>query len=321
MIRILTPILFVLLWSTGWVVAGLAVPHVSPLAFLTIRYLCSIALLVPLAFALKARWPKGRAVWAAALANGALLHGVYLGGVWWSIKHGVPAGVSALIAALQPLFTALAAAPLLGERLGLKKGLGVALGMAGVAAVVAPKLGGADAIPLGPVAVNVLAMAAVTAATLHQKRSLQGLDLRALTVVQHLGALAVTLPAALLIEPIRFEPTLQMGVALAWSVLALSIVAIFLMLAMIQRGEVSRVSALIFLVPPLAAIQAYAVFGERLSGLQIAGMALATLGVLLVNARVQAPSAEAREAPSAEVCIAANAPDADAGDETLRRPA
>lgn len=313
MIRILTPIVFVLLWSTGWVVAGIAVPHVSPLAFMTVRYLCSIALLAPLAFALKARWPKGRTVWAAALVNGALLHGVYLGGVWWSIEHGVPSGVSALIAALQPLFTALAAGPLLGERLGLKKGLGVALGMAGVAAVVAPKLGGADAIALGPVAVNVLAMVAVTAATLHQKRSLQGVDLRALTVLQYLGALIVTLPAALLVEPIRFEPNMQTAFALAWSVIALSIVAIFLLLAMIERGEVSRLSSLIFLVPPLAAIQAYVVFGERLSGLQIAGMALAALGVLLVNARISAPSAEG--------CIAANAPDADASDEILRRPA
>ncbi|MET0314474.1 MAG: DMT family transporter [Hansschlegelia sp.] len=313
MIRLLTPVAFVALWSTGWVVAGIVIPHASPLAFLILRYVCAVALLAPLAFALKARWPRGARLWIHALLNGALLHGVYLGGVWWAIEHGVPSGVSALIAALQPLFTALVAGPLIGERLGLKKGLGVALGMAGVAAVVAPKLAGVDAIPAWPVAINVLAMLAVTAATLHQKRSLTGLDLRGLAVVQYLGAIAISVPVAAFAEPIRFAMTVETGFALAWSVIALSIVAIFMMLAMIERGEVSRMSALIFLVPPLAAIQAYLAFGERFSAIQVVGMALAAVGVLLVNA--QAP------APSAEGCIAANGLDDEDGGETLRRQA
>jgi drug/metabolite transporter (DMT)-like permease len=313
MIRLLTPVAFVALWSTGWVVAGIVIPHASPLAFLILRYVCAVALLAPLAFALKARWPRGARLWIHALLNGALLHGVYLGGVWWAIEHGVPSGVSALIAALQPLFTALVAGPLIGERLGLKKGLGVALGMAGVAAVVAPKLAGVDAIPVGPVVINVLAMLAVTAATLHQKRSLTGLDLRGLAVVQYLGAIAVSVPVAAFAEPIRFAMTVETGFALAWSVIALSIVAIFMMLAMIERGEVSRVSALIFLVPPLAAIQAYLAFGERFSAIQVIGMALAAVGVLLVNAHAPAPSAEG--------CIAANGLDDEDGGETLRRQA
>ncbi len=310
---LLMPAGFVLLWSTGWIVAGIATPHAGPLTFLSLRYACAIALLAPLAVVLRVRWPQGRAAWLSALGNGVLLHGVYLGGVWWAIEHGVPAGLSALIAALQPLFTAVAAGPLVGERLGPRRGLGVLMGFAGVAAVVAPKLMaiGAGA-ALAPIAVNVLAMAAVTAATLHQKRSLAGNDLRALALIQYLGALVVTAPIALFFEGWRFEWTASTALALAWSVIALSIVAIFAMLAMIARGEVSRVSALMFLVPPIAAVQAYLFFGERLSLIQIAGMALAAAGVLLVNARVPPLSAEG--------CIAAKLPDDEDGPEILRRP-
>jgi drug/metabolite transporter (DMT)-like permease len=312
----LIPAAFVLIWSTGWIVAKIAAPHADPLSFLSIRYAAAIALLAPLAFALGARWPRSGAEWRAGLASGVMLHGVYLGGVWWAIQHGVPAGVSALIAALQPLFTAVAAGPLLGERLGPKRWLGVALGFAGVAAVVAPKLlasgGGLGGLGL-PVGVNVLAMAAVTAATLHQKRALAGVDLRALAPVQYLGALGVTLPAVLLFGEFRFEVTFETVAALGWSVVVLSIVAIMLMLVMIERGEVSRMAALIYLVPPVAAVQAYLLFGETLTAVQLIGMALAAVGVMLANG--SGPPA------SAEGCIAGAGRDDEDDAETFRRPA
>ncbi|RXF73327.1 DMT family transporter [Hansschlegelia zhihuaiae] len=316
MLAALIPITFVLIWSTGWIVAKFVVPHADPLLFLVLRYLAAIAVLAPLAFLLGARWPATGREWRAALVNGVMLHGVYLGGVWWAIQHGVPAGVSALIAALQPLFTALAAAPLVGERLGPRRWLGVALGFLGVAAVVAPKLSGAGGALGGlglPIAVNVVAMAAVTAATLHQKRTLAGADLRTLAPAQYLGALTVTVPAVLLFGEFRFEPTPEIFLALAWSVLVLSIAAIMLMLVMVERGEVSRVAALIYLVPPVAAVQAYFLFDETLSGLQMIGMALAAVGVVLANG-AGAPA-------SAEGCIAATRPDDEDETETSRRPA
>lgn len=313
--RLAIPAVFVLIWSTGWIVAKYAAPHADPLVFLALRYVCAIACLAPLAFALGARWPASPRAWRDALVSGVMLHGVYLGGVWWAIAHGVPAGVSALIAALQPLFTALAAGPLVGERLSGRRWLGVGVGFAGVALVVAPRLAGAAGLSglWGPVAVNVVAMVAVTAATLHQKRSLAGADLRTLAPVQYLGALAVTLPAALLLEDLRFEINLETMLALAWSVLVLSIAAIMLMLVMIERGEVSRVAALIYLVPPVAAVQAYFLLGETLTGLQMIGMALAAVGVLLAGG--------AGPPPSAEGCIAATPRDDEDIDETSRRPA
>lgn len=295
---VLLPPVFVLIWSTGFIVAKYAAPHADPLTFLCLRYVGAIALLAPLAFALRAEWPKDRAGWTGALLSGVLLHGLYLGGVWWAVAHGVPAGISALIAALQPLFTALAAGPLLGERLGARRWAGIALGLAGVAAVVAPKLAGAGALAsLGaPIAINVAAMVAVTAATLHQKRALGDADLRTLAPIQYLGALVVTAPAAFLLEDMRVDWVLETWLALAWSVVVLSIVAVMLMLVMIKRGEVSRVAALIYLVPPTAALQAYALFGETLTSVQIGGMALAAMGVAL---------AARGAAPSAEGCIAA----------------
>lgn len=315
MSALLIPVVFVLIWSTGWIVAKVVAPHADPLAFLSVRYLAAIAVLAPLAFALKAPWPATPRQWRDAMLNGVLLHGVYLGGVWWAISHGVPAGVSALIAALQPLFTALAAGPLVGERLDGRRWTGVALGFLGVAAVVAPKL--ADAGALGalwlPIGVNVVAMVAVTAATLHQKRALGGLDLRTLVPVQYLGALIVTLPAILLFGEFRFEVTTETLLALGWSVVVLSIGAIMLMLVMIERGEVSRVAALIYLVPPIAAVQAYLLFGETLNVVQLAGIALAAVGVVLANGSGRPASAEG--------CIAAGARDDEDAAEPSRRPA
>lgn len=316
MSALLMPVAFVLIWSTGWIVAKYAAPHADPLAFLTLRYVAAIALLAPLAVLSGARWPRSGREWVAAGINGALLHGIYLGGVWWAISHGVPAGVSALIAALQPLFTALAAGPLVGERLDARRWLGVAVGFVGVAAVVAPKLAGGGAIgaALLPIAVNVLAMVAVTAATLHQKRSLAGADPRTLAIGQYVGALILTAPLVPLLGEWRFDATWPAFAALAWSVIVLSIVAILLMLVMIERGEVSRVAALIYLVPPVAAVQAYLLFDETLGLIQLVGMALAALGVALA-------SGGAPPAASAEGCIAAEPPDGEDETETPRRPA
>lgn len=306
LVRLIPPV-FVLIWSTGWIVGKYAAAHGDPLAFLGLRYLGALALLAPAALLLKARWPRSPKLWAHAFANGIMLHGLYLGGVWWAIAHGVPAGVSALIAALQPLFTALAAGPLVGERLSGLRWAGIALGLVGVVLVVAPKLSGAGGALGAPLAVNVLAMAAVTAATLHQKRALGSVDLKALAPIQYLGALFVTLPAILLFGEFRFDATPEAYAALAWSVVVLSIVAIMLMLVMIERGEVSRVASLIYLVPPVAAVQAYLLFGETLVAPQLFGMALAAVGVVLANGSGRPASAEG--------CIAAE-PSDDEDDST-----
>jgi drug/metabolite transporter (DMT)-like permease len=281
------PALFVLIWSTGWIVAKYAASFADPLFFLVIRFACAFVLMALIALAFRAEWPRNRAAYGHGMLSGVLLHAIYLGGVWWAVAHGLPVGVSALIAAIQPLITAALAARLGGERLGALQLSGIAIGFLGVMGVIAPKLAGLSAGTLeslaGPVLVNVIAMIAVTLGTFYQKRYIASGDLRVVSSLQYAGAFLALLPLALLLEPLRFESRWETWAALAWSVIPLSLGAISLMLMMIRRGAVSRVSALIYLIPPTAAIEAYLMFGETLTVLQIAFMALTAFGVYLAT--------------------------------------
>jgi drug/metabolite transporter (DMT)-like permease len=281
------PALFVLIWSTGWIVAKYAASFADPLFFLVIRFACAFVLMALIALAFRAEWPRNRAAYGHGMLSGVLLHAIYLGGVWWAVAHGLPVGVSALIAAIQPLITAALAARLGGERLGALQLSGIAIGFLGVMGVIAPKLAGLSAGTLeslaGPVLVNVIAMIAVTLGTFYQKRYIASGDLRVVSSLQYAGAFLALLPLALLLEPLRFESRWETWAALAWSVIPLSLGAISLMLMMIRRGAVSRVAALIYLIPPTAAIEAYLMFGETLTVLQIAFMALTAFGVYLAT--------------------------------------
>jgi drug/metabolite transporter (DMT)-like permease len=281
------PALFVLIWSTGWIVAKYAAPFADPLTFLAIRFACAFALMALITLVVRAEWPRSRAGYGHAMISGVLLHAIYLGGVWWAVAQGLPAGISALIAAIQPLMTAALAARLAGERIRPVQALGIAVGFFGVMGVIGPKLMGLSTAALGslgwPIGVNVLSMVAVTLGTFYQKRFVASGDLRVVSTLQYAGAFLCVLPLALLVEPLRFENRWETWAALAWSVIPLSIGAIGLMLMMIRRGAVSRVAALIYLIPPTAAIEAYLMFGETLSPLQIAFMVLTAIGVYLAT--------------------------------------
>src|SRR5947209_2309048 len=281
------PSLFVFLWSTGWIVARYSADYADPLTFLCARYACAGAVLFIYAVLAGARWPAASADWAHAAFSGVLLHAIYLGGVWIAIAHGVPASISALLAALQPILTAALAPLFLRERIGPKQWLGVVLGFVGIIIVLSPKLATVNASDFGavtiPLAINAIAMIAVTAGTFYQKRYIHSGDLRTVTILQYAGALAVTLPVAYLIEPMRLEINATTILVMLWSVLAISIGAIALLLLLIRRGEVSRAAQLIYLVPPTAAVQAWLLFREQLSPLQLAGMALTVIGVALAS--------------------------------------
>jgi drug/metabolite transporter (DMT)-like permease len=281
------PVLFVLIWSTGWIVAKYAAPFADPLFFLVIRFALAFALTALIALAFRAEWPRTRVAYAHGMASGVLLHAIYLGGVWWAVAHGLPAGVSALIAALQPLMTAVLAARLGGERLGAMQLTGIAIGFFGVMGVIAPKLAGLSAGALEslavPVLINVISMIAVTLGTFYQKRFIASGDLRVVSSLQYAGAFLAILPFAVVLEPLRFENRWETWAALAWSVIPLSLGAIGLMLMMIRRGAVSKVAALIFLIPPTAAIEAYLMFGETLTGMQVGFMLITAFGVFLAT--------------------------------------
>ena len=285
----LTPFAFVLIWSTGWVAAGYSAPHADALTFLTLRFGCAGLLLAAISVAVGAEWPRGLQGWAHALMAGALLHGIYLAGVWWAVRHGLPTGVSGLLAALQPILTA-ALSPLLShERISLLRWLGIAVGFAGIALVLAPKLAGTSPemlwLVLIPILANLAGMIAVTFGSFYQKRFQQSGDLRTMTAVQYVGATLVTLPLALALEPMAITWNLTMVLVLLWSVVGLSLGGIGLYLLLIRRGEVSRTATLIYLVPPAVAVEAYLLFGEHLTAVQLSGMALTVLGVVLASRR------------------------------------
>lgn len=285
----LAPALFVLLWSTGWIVARYAAPHADPLLFLSLRYALAAAVFLAVCLVVGASWPRGRRAWGHAVFSGVLLHAIYLGGVWWAIAHGVPTALSGLIAALQPLLTALAAPFAVGERLSAGQRLGIGLGLVGLLVAILPRLfelgSGEIMAALAPLGINVVAMIAVTAGTLYQKRYLQTGDLRTIATLQYVGALAVTLPATLVLEEMRIVWNAEVLIALVWSVFGLSAGAIALLLYLIRRGQVSRAASLIYLVPPAVALQAFAYFGEELPLSMIAGTVVVVLGVYLTNRR------------------------------------
>jgi drug/metabolite transporter (DMT)-like permease len=280
------PVVFVLMWATGFVVARLSAPHADPLTFLGIRFPIAGVLFALIALAIAAPWPGARQAFHASVA-GAFLHGGYLGPVYWAVAHGMPAGVSALIVGLQPLMTAIIAAAMVQERISLRHWAGLAVGILGVALVVSPKLelgpGLAEGITPLTTAVNLLGALSISFGTVYQKRFATALNLASGGAWQYVGASLAVLVPALLLEDLRFDGSFQAWFALGWSVIVLSLGAITLLMLMIRLGDVGRVSSLIFLVPGVSALMAYVLFGETLVLVQIAGMAVCAAAVLIVT--------------------------------------
>lgn len=225
-----------------------------------------------------------RAALHAAIA-GALLHGGYLGPIYWAVAHGMPAGVSALIVGLQPLMTAFMARLIVNEAISLRHWIGLGVGILGVALVVSPKLtltatGGITPLTTG---VTVFGALCISLGTVYQKRFATGIDLASGGVWQYVGAVAVVGLGALLMEDFRFDGSFNAWFAMVWSILVLSIGAISLLMLLIRHGEVSRVSAYIFLVPAVSATMAYFLFGETLNLVQILGMCVCATAVLIVT--------------------------------------
>ena len=288
------PWVFVLIWSTGFVVARLGMPHAGPMAFLAWRYGLSILVFLLWAGWAKAPWPQGHAQWAHLAVTGLLMHAGYLGGVWVAVKGGLGAGLAALIVGLQPVLTAVwLSASANSHRVSTRQWLGLLMGLAGLALVVGQKLQLGFATP-ATVGWAALALVSITAGTLYQKRWLQPCDVRSASVVQLLAAFAVTLPLALLeAEPMRLHP--QLLVAMAWSVLVLTLGGSSLLYLLIQRGAATSVTSLMYLVPPCAALMAWVLFDEPLTAVVLAGLAVTALGVAIV---MRAPAVVQASAPA-----------------------
>ena len=280
------PAVFVGVWSTGFVVARLAMPHAPPLTFLAWRYLFSLLAFGAWIALARPAWPRGRSQWGHLAVTGVLMHGGYLGGVWAAVHAGIPAGTVALIVGLQPVLTAVWVSARGQHVVAPRQWAGLMMGLAGLALVVWPKMGRGEVTTLN-LGLSVLALASITAGTLYQKHHVQPVDARTGSWVQLAAALLVTLPLAWLeTEPMHWHPDLVL--ALVWSVLALSLGASSLLLLLIQAGAATRVTSLFYMVPPCTAVLAWLMFGERMTTLSWLGMALCAAGVALV---LRAPAA------------------------------
>jgi drug/metabolite transporter (DMT)-like permease len=282
------PLFFVVLWSSGFIVAKFGLPYAPPLTFLLLRFLGVLLFLVPAVLLLKAPWPHGK-IWQIALA-GLLVQAGYLIGVWCAIKQGMPAGLSALIVGMQPILTAFAA-PLIGEKVRPRQWLGLLFGIAGVGLVVAAKVQ-LVGLSLDAILLCVLALLSITMGTLYQKRYCPQFDLRTGTVIQFAASIVLVLPLAILFEGLgpdfaAVQWTPRFVGALLWSVLGLSIGAIFLLFALIRRSDATQVTSLLYLTPPTTAVMAWLMFGEAFNALGIAGMVLAVTGVIFVVKKVK----------------------------------
>ena len=275
------PLLFVLLWSTGFIGAKFGMPHADPLTFLLIRYLLVLALMTTLALAMRAPWPRDARQWFHIGVSGLLVHAVYLGGVFVAISRGLPAGVASLVVGIQPLLTAVGAGWLLNETVLKRQWLGLVLGFAGVGMVVSGKLGsgfGLDA--LWPA---LAALAGITAGTLYQKRFCPSFDWRTGAIAQFLPTMVATALVVGTAGSYRVEWVPEFIFALGWLVLVLSLGAVSLLNMLIRRGTAVNVASLFYLVPPSTALIAWLLFDERLAGMALLGMALAVWGVYLAR--------------------------------------
>ena len=280
------PAVFVLIWSTGFVVAKYGLPFAPPLTFLSIRYALSLlCFLVWIALA-RVSWPRGRQQWLHLAVSGMLIHAGYLGGVWVAIKAGMGSGLASLMVGVQPVLTALWVSSMTStdggaEKVTQRQWLGLALGLGGLVLVVSRKFGSTQEVTAYTLAAITIALVSITVGTLYQKRHVQPADVRGANAVQIAAAFAVTLPLALFeTESVTWTP--QFMGALAWSVLVLTLGGSSLLYMLIQRGAATAVTSLLYLVPPCTALMAWLLFAEPITAVTILGTAITALGVSLV---------------------------------------
>jgi drug/metabolite transporter (DMT)-like permease len=275
------PLLFVFLWSTGFIGAKYGLPHAQPLTFLVIRYAAVIALMTLIAFATKAPWPKTKEQWFHIAVSGLLVHAIYLGGVFSAIAKGFPAGLASLVVGLQPLLTAFIAGWVLKETIVKRQWFGLVLGLVGIALVLSGRI--KSGFSLDGIELTLLALVGITVGTLYQKKFCSGLDWRTGAVVQFIPAAIATTIVASFTESFTVNLTPSFIFALAWLVLVLSIGAISLLNYLIRHGTSVNVASLFYLVPASTVVIAWLLFGETLSLMALIGMVLTIAGVYLAR--------------------------------------
>ncbi len=279
-LQTLVPAIFVLVWSTGFIVARYGMPYSEPMTFMFLRFTGVLLVMVPVVLVQKVRWPSKQECWHIAIA-GIMLQAGYLGGVWAAVKMGMSASLVALIMGLQPILTAWFAA-LVSERLSARQWLGLLAGLFGVGLVVMTKLT-LIGLSLLSLSFSALALVSITFGTLYQKRFCPSFDLRAGSVLQFAASALACLPMMFMFETREIEWAIPMIAALLWSIFALSIGAISLLFIMIREGAATKVTSYLYLTPPTTAVMAWLLFGEPITVLTVLGTLITVLGLVLVT--------------------------------------
>lgn len=274
--------LFILFWASGFISAKYGFPYAEPFTFLSLRFAIALAVLLPMMWFWRARWPATRALFAHVVVAGFLVQTVYLIGVFYGIWHGISTGVIALLVGVQPLITGALAGPVLGETVTRRQWTGLALGFTGLSMVVVEGIDFSESGATG-VAFGAFALAGITAGTLYQKRFCAAVDIRTAVTIQNGTSLIVIGILAALFETGRIDWTPDFLFALIWSAIALSVIAIALYYLLVRHGDAARVTSLLYLSPPTTAIMGWFIFGETFPPLALAGLAIAVLGVALAN--------------------------------------
>lgn len=288
-----SPLIFIFLWSTGFIGAKYILPYAEPFVFLTIRYFFATLILVVLAKIMKESLKISKVAIKQSMIVAVFLHVIYIGGVFYAVSIDISAGITAVIVSLQPILVSILAIPLLGEKLSYRQGFGLALGFIGVFFLLSPKLFEGDlstGFSTFGIICCVLALLGTTGGYLLQKKGGADIPFLAGTAVQFATSTIIFAIAAMIFEPLTVDITLEFVLVLTWIVVALSIGSIFLLYYLLRRDSASSVSSLYYLVPPLTALQAYYFFDEKIKGIGLIGMVLAALGTLIVtrNSKVAA---------------------------------
>jgi len=275
------PMIFVFVWSTGFIGAKYGLPYIEPFTFLVLRMALVVLLHLLIVWLARVPWPDASETKHSVVA-GLLVHGLYLGGVFVAISQGVPAGISALIPGLQPILTSTIANRWLGEKVGTLQWAGLALGLVGVVLVLHDRTLVGSGSLLGWCA-SFISLVGIALGTLYQKRHGGNIDWRSGNLVQYAAACALFAVCALVFETGVIHWTGQLVFALAWLVLVMSLGAVWLMYWLIRRSAAAGFASLFYLVPVVTALFAYLLFDERLDPLSIGGMVVCAIGVVMVN--------------------------------------
>ena len=277
----LFPFIFILLWSSAFITTKPIVDNSEPFSALAFRFLIVAIGFLIFSYLSKKEIIVSKKNITESLLTGVLFHGLYLGGVFFSISRGMPTGIAALIVTLQPILTNVLAGPLLNEQIGWKQWLGIILGFTGAVLVLGFDIG--ETIPISGVVASFIALFAITGSTIWQKKLNHNISLSVNNMYQAIGGfLFHTLIIIFFLEPyINFNVTF--AIAMAHQIILVSFGAFTILMFLIKHNSASKTVSIFFLIPATSAFIAWLFLNENLNFIDICGFVIASVGVFIAT--------------------------------------